>query len=137
MWKIGICKIVSSRQYRLRQNLKSIILHITSCTSRGFTLIELLVALAIISIIFSFVIPKLMGVKEAELRGASRQLLYIVRRLSDEALFKKEKMVLAIDIKNGEYWEENSGKKLKLPDTIHIKDVVVGKGARTSGITTL
>ena len=78
-----------------------------------------------------------MGVKEAELRGASRQLLYIVRRLSDEALFKKEKMVLAIDIKNGEYWEENSGKKLKLPDTIHIKDVVVGKGARTSGITTL
>lgn len=93
----------------------------------GFTLIELLVVLSILSITISFVVPRLMGKEEAELKSASRRLLYTARRLSDEALFRKEKRVLNIDIKTGEYREGDEGKKLKLPDGVQVENISLGK----------
>ena len=107
------------------------------CLQRGFTLIELLVVLSILSITISFVVPRLMGKEEAELKSASRKLLYTVRRLSDEALFRKEKRVLNIDIKNGEYREGDDGKKLKLPDGLQVENVSLGKEDISRGVASI
>ncbi len=101
--------------------------------SFGFTLIELLVVLSILSITISFVVPRLMGKEEAELKSASRKLLYTARRLSDEALFRKEKRVLNIDIKSGEYREGDEGKKLRLDEGIKIENIALGKEKMSKG----
>ena len=93
----------------------------------GFTLIELLVVLSILSITLSFVIPRLMGREEAELKSAARKLLYTVRRLSDEAVFKKERQVLNVDIDNNEYRKGDDGKRLKLPPGTSVDHLQIGK----------
>ena len=93
----------------------------------GFTLIELLVTLSILSITLSFVIPRLMGREEAELKSTARKLLYTVRRLSDEAVFKKERQVLNVDIDNNEYRKGDDGKRLKLPPGTSVDHLQIGK----------
>lgn len=121
MWKAGTCK-------------------------RGFTLIELLIVLTILSITLTFIVPRVMGREEAEVRSAARKLLYTVRRLSDEAVYRKEKRVLSIDIENGEYSIDGHGdnfqvfhraqavgKKSKLSAGISIKNVVIGKEEISKG----
>ena len=99
----------------------------TSHRQTGFTLIELLVVLSILSITLSFVIPRVMGREEAELKSAARKLLYTARRLSDEAVFKKERQVLNIDIDNNEYRKGDDGKRSKLPPGISIDHLQIGK----------
>jgi prepilin-type N-terminal cleavage/methylation domain-containing protein len=98
---------------------------LTSHVSRGFTLIELLVVLTILSISLSFVVPRLAGREDMELRSSARRLLYTARQLSDEALFKKEKRVLSIDMEKQEYWE--GSKKTRLPGGVSMEEVKVGK----------
>lgn len=113
---------------------------------RGFTLIELLIVLTILSITLTFIVPRVMGREEAEVRSAARKLLYTVRRLSDEAVYRKEKRVLSIDIENGEYSIDGHGdnfqvfhrvqavgNKSKLSAGISIKNVVIGKEEISKG----
>ena len=137
MWRAGICKIgtvpyLRTERSRVVESGLSLF-----CLQRGFTLIELLVVLSILSITISFVVPRLMGKEEAELKSASRRLLYTVRRLSDEALFRKEKRVLNIDIKTGEYREGDEGKKLRLPDGIQVESVSLGKEDISRGVASI
>lgn len=124
MWRAGICRSARSEELGVRR--------------KGFTLIELLVVLSILSITLSFVVPRLMGREEAELKSTARRLLYTVRRLSDEALFKKEKRVLSIDLDKATYWDGDGRKRSKLPDGVLIEEVMVGRekiGKGTASIT--
>jgi prepilin-type N-terminal cleavage/methylation domain-containing protein len=82
-----------------------------TCKSEGFTLIELLVVLTILAISVVYVAPKLVEGEKAELKGSARRLLYTIRRLSDEAVFKKEKRSLTIDLDAREYWEGDGRNK--------------------------
>lgn len=130
MWKAGIFKTRGKGQGARSQEKTKNADHRPLTTGHcqlGFTLIELLVVLSILSITISFVVPRLMGKEEAELKSASRRLLYVARRLSDEALFRKEKRVLNIDIKTREYREGDEGKKLKLPNGVQVGSVSLGK----------
>ncbi len=134
--RAGTCKDRETLDVR-RKSLRLLhdfhVSRLTSHVSRGFTLIELLVVLSILSITLTFVIPRLMGKEEAELKSSSRRLLYTIRRLSDEALFKKEKKVLSINIDKGEYWEEEKGRKSTLPDGISVAALTVGKKEMVKG----
>jgi len=103
----------------------------------GFTLIELLVVLSILSITLSFVIPRLMGREEAELKSAARKLLYTARRLSDEAVFKKERQVLNVDIDNNEYRKGDDGKRLKLPPGTSVDHLQIGKEVIKKGTASI
>ena len=133
MWKTGVFK--SSEQLKNRDRLFTV--HYSLFTDRGFTLIELLVVLSILSITLTFVIPRLMGKEKAELKSSSRRLLYTIRRLSDEAMFKKEKKVLSINIEKGEYWEEEKGRKSTLPDGISVAALTVGKKEIVKGTVSI
>lgn len=124
MWRAGICRSARSEELGVRR--------------KGFTLIELLVVLSILSITLSFVVPRLMGREEAELKSSARRLLYTVRQLSDEALFKKEKRVLSIDLDKPAYGDGDGRKRSKLPDGVLIEEVMVGRekiGKGTASIT--
>jgi len=68
-----------------------------------------------------------MGKGEAELKSAARRMLYAARRLSDDAVFKKEKQTLNVDIDNSEYWKGDGGKRSKLPPGVSVESVVIGK----------
>ena len=103
----------------------------------GFTLIELLVVLSILSITLSFVIPRIMGREEAELKSAARKLLYTVRRLSDEAVFKKERQVLNVDIDNNEYRKGEDGKRTQLPPGISVDHLQIGKEEIKKGMASI
>ena len=97
-----------------------------TCESEGFTLIELLVVLTILAISVAYVAPKLGAGETAELKGSARRLLYAIRRLSDEAVFKKEKRILTIDLDGGEYWEGDGRNKVRLPSGVFVNGVVIG-----------
>lgn len=128
MWRAGIFK--NREPLAVNRKLLSISMgfsRFTSHVSRGFTLIELLVILSILSITLSFVIPRIMGREEAELKSAARKLLYTVRRLSDEAVFKKERQVFKLDIDNSEYRKGDDGKRSKLPPGVSIDHLQIGK----------
>ncbi|MBI4746657.1 MAG: type II secretion system protein [Deltaproteobacteria bacterium] len=103
----------------------------------GFTLIELLVVLSILSITLSFVIPRIIGREEAELKSAARKLLYTVRRLSDEAVFKKERQALNLDMDNNEYSKGDDGKRTKLPPGISLDHLQIGKEEIKKGTTSI
>ncbi|MEK6726303.1 MAG: type II secretion system protein [Deltaproteobacteria bacterium] len=128
MWRAGIFKSTRSKELGVRsKNLNSLPLAPCSLLEKGFTLIELLVTLSILSITLSFVIPRIMGREEAELKSAARKLLYTVRRFSDEAVFKKERRVLNVDIDNNEYRKGDDGKRTQLPSGISIDHLQIGK----------
>lgn len=93
----------------------------------GFTLIELMVVLSILSITLTFVIPRFMGREEAELKSSARKLLYATRKLSDDAVFKKEKQTLHLDLDNNEYGKGDNGKMSKLPPGVSIDRLLIGK----------
>src|SRR4030067_779332 len=103
----------------------------------GFTLIELLVTLSILSITLSFVIPRLMGREEAELKSTARKLLYTVRRLSDEAVFKKERQAINVYINNNEYKKRDDGKRLKLPPGTSVDHLQIGKEVIKKGTASI
>ena len=92
----------------------------------GFTLIELLVVLTIVSISLAYAVPKLVGREGGELKDSARRLLYTMRRLSDEAQFRKEKRLLSIDLDKGEYWDSAGRKRSELPRHVVIERVIVG-----------
>ena len=96
-----------------------------TCESEGFTLIELLVVLTILAISVAYVAPKLVAGETAELKGSARRLLHTIRQLSDEAVFKKEKRILTIDLDAGEYWEEDGRNKVRLPRGVFVTGVVI------------
>lgn len=133
MWKAGTFNKSEQSLVNSRQST----VHYSLFTNRGFTLMELLVVLFILSITLTFVIPRFMGKEEAKLKSTSRRLLYAVRRLSDEALFKKEKRILNINIGNGEYWEEEKGRKSRLSNNISITDVTFGKKKIDRGVVSI
>jgi prepilin-type N-terminal cleavage/methylation domain-containing protein len=97
-----------------------------TCKSEGFTLIELLVVLTILAISIAYVAPKLVEGETAELKGSARRFLHAIRRLSDEAVFKKEKRILTIDLDAGEYWEGDGRNKTRLPSGVFVNGVVIG-----------
>ena len=105
--------------------------------TEGFTLVELLVVLAILAISLSYVIPKIAGGETAELKGSARRLLYTIRRLSDEALFTKEKRVLTLDLDHGEYWEGDGRSKSRFPGHVSIRSVMVGTDVVTTGVISI
>jgi prepilin-type N-terminal cleavage/methylation domain-containing protein len=108
----------------------------TRFTNKGFTLIELLVVILILSIIISFVVPRIIGNEEVELRGAARKLFYTVKKLSDDAVFRKEKMILNLDIDGRGYGDREAGNWVRLPDNVTIEEVILGKqGIRRGAVT--
>lgn len=135
MWRAGIFKTRTVPD--LRTERSGVVESGLSPFTAGFTLIELLVTLFILSITLSFVIPRIMGREEAELKSAARKLLYTVRRLSDEAVFKKEKQVLNVDIENSEYRKGDGGKRSKLPPGISVDNVLLGKEEIRSGTASI
>ncbi len=96
------------------------------CEREGFTLVELLVVLTILAIGAAYAAPKLVVGETAELKGSARRLLHTIRRLSDEAVFKKEKRILTIDLNAGEYWEGDGRNKARLPSGVFVSGVVIG-----------
>jgi prepilin-type N-terminal cleavage/methylation domain-containing protein len=105
--------------------------------TRGFTLVELLVVLSILAITLSYVVPKLAGGETAELKGSARRLVYTVRRLSDEALFTKEKRVLTLDLDSREYWDGDGGVRSRVPSRVFIRNVVIGTEPVTTGLVSI
>ena len=102
--------------------------------TEGFTLVELLVVLSILAIALAYAVPKIAGGETAELKGSARRLLYTIRRLSDEALFTKEKRVLTLDLDNREYWEGDGRTKSRLPGHVSIRSVRIGTAEVTRGV---
>lgn len=136
MWKAGIFKTMGKGQQT--GVISPIASRLSPLACQGFTLIELLVVLSILSIILSFVVPRIMGKEEAELKSSARRLLYTARRLSDEALFKKEKKILSIDLDKRAYWAGDEGRRSILPDGVSVEEVMIGKekaGKGTASVT--
>jgi hypothetical protein len=73
------------------------------------------------------------GREDAELKDSARRLLYTIRRLSDEALFRKEKRVLYIDLAKGEYWEGEGRIRSRFADNVFVKSAVLGGEAVHGG----
>lgn len=94
--------------------------------ARGFTLVELLVVLGILAVGLTYVVPSIPAGEQAELKGSARRLLYTIRRLSDEALFTKQKRVLTLDLDTGEYWVDGRAGTSRLPSHVVIRSVTVG-----------
>lgn len=105
--------------------------------SGGFTLVELLIVLSILAITLSYVLPSLPGGEAAEVKGSARTLLYTVRRLSDEALFTKEKRVLTLDLDTREYWDGDGSTKARVPSHVVIRNVTIGTEEVTTGTISL
>ena len=103
----------------------------------GFTLLELLVVLSILAISLAYAIPKIAGGETAELKGSARQLLYTIRRLSDEALFTKETRVLTLDLDNRAYWVGDGGSPSRFPGHVVIRSVTLGTEEITTGIVAI
>ena len=105
--------------------------------AEGFTLIELLVVLGIVAISLAYVIPKIAEGETAELKGSARILLHTVRRLSDQALFTKEKRVLTLDLDAREYWEGDGSSRSRLPGHVFIRSVRLGTDDVTTGVVSI
>lgn len=103
----------------------------------GFTLIELLVVILILSITISFIVPRIIGKEEVELRGAVRKLLNTAKKLSDDAVFRKEKMALNLDIDGSGYGAKEGGNWVRLPDNVIIEEVILGKQVIRRGMVTI
>lgn len=97
-----------------------------TCERGGFTLIELMIVLTIMAISVVYVTPKLVEGQTAALKGSARRLLHTIRRLSDEAVFKKEKRILTIDLDAREYWEGDGRTKTRLPSGVLVNRVLIG-----------
>lgn len=105
--------------------------------SDGFTLVELFVVLSILSVSLLYVVPRIVEREKSELKGAARRLLYTVRRFSDEALFKKEKRVLNIDLDKGEYWGEDGRSRRSFPGDVFVKRMVIGTEEVSKGVVSI
>lgn len=103
----------------------------------GFTLVELVVVLGIVALTLVYVAPKLAGGETGELKGSARRLLYTARRLSDEALYTKDKRVLTLDLEHREYWEGDGRTKSRLPNQVFIRSVTIGGEQVTQGVVAL
>ena len=103
----------------------------------GFTLLELVVVLGILALMLVYVAPKLAGGETGELKGSARRLLYTARRLSDEALYTKDKRVLTLDLERREYWEGDGRNKARLPNDVFFRSVIIGEQPVTQGVVTL
>ena len=63
----------------------------------------------------------------AAAQGVGQETPGSIRRLSDEAVFKKEKRFLTIDLDAREYWEGHGRNKARLPSGVFVNGVVIGK----------
>lgn len=71
-------------------------------------------------------IPKLADREGAELKESARRLLYTIRRLSNEAVFRKEKRILNIDLNTGEYWEGDGRRRSRFDNNVFVKRAMIG-----------
>mgnify|MGYP001593607021 CR=1 FL=1 len=140
MWRTGICRAVSREPLAVNTSEvrgDSYSLQLTADGLRGFTLIELLVVILILSITISFIVPRIIGKEEVELRGAVRKLLNTAKKLSDDAVFRKKKMALNLDIDGSGYGAKEGGNWVRLPDNVTIEEVLLGKQVIRRGMATI
>jgi prepilin-type N-terminal cleavage/methylation domain-containing protein len=96
-------------------------------SDKGFTLIELIVVIALIAIFFSFAIPKLGDVTEADLRRNIRHLTGTISYLRDEAMMKKREFRLNYNIAMNEYWATEVVKSGTQAEVKRLETVFVNK----------
>jgi prepilin-type N-terminal cleavage/methylation domain-containing protein len=140
MWRTGIFRAVSHEPLAVNTSEfrgDSFSLQRTADSLRGFTLIELLVVILILSITISFIVPRIIGKEDVELRGAVRKLLNTAKKLSDDAVFRKEKMALNLDIDGRGYGAKEGGNLVSLPDNVTIEGVLLGKQIIRKGMVTI
>ena len=135
MWRTGIFKTGTVPDLRTE---RSGVVESGLCPfTAGFTLIELLVVILILSITISFIVPRIIGKDEVELRGAVRKLLYTAKKLSDDAVFRKERQLLNLNIDGRGYGAKEGGNWVRLPDNVTIEEVLLGKQVIRSGMVTI
>ncbi|MEK6679138.1 MAG: prepilin-type N-terminal cleavage/methylation domain-containing protein [Nitrospirota bacterium] len=96
-------------------------------SEKGFTLIELIVVIALVAIFFSFAIPKLGDVTEADLRRNIRHLTGTISYLRDEAMMKKREFRLNYNIAMNEYWATEVVKSGTQAEVKRLETVFVNK----------
>jgi prepilin-type N-terminal cleavage/methylation domain-containing protein len=109
--------------------------HLTK-NNRGFTLIELIVVMVLISMMFTFALPKMDGFLYVDNRDrVSRWVILKVEQLKNMAVQKQTPHILHVDIKENMFWisvqgmdEEALDKArkdgYKLPSDIRLVDII-------------
>ena len=102
----------------------------------GFTLIELIVVIVLISMMFTFALPKMDGLLYMDNRDrVSRWVILNVEKLKNLSVKKQIPCSLHVDIKNNAFWVSEEGmdeealehaKKsgYQLPDDIRLVDII-------------
>ena len=75
---------------------------------RGFTLIELGIVLLVISVVLTFVVPRLRDRSYAELQSHAKRLATVMRFLRDDAVLNGRVYELTIDLDQQSYWVSSS-----------------------------
>jgi type II secretory pathway pseudopilin PulG len=116
----------------------------------GFTLIEIGVVLFLMGLMFLIAMPYIGGISDSQLKSAGRRLAGRATYLYDEASARKLVVRLVFDLDNNGYFvmiadpyapqpaffldRSPSGARVRLPDTVRIRDVTVeGIGTLSRG----
>jgi prepilin-type N-terminal cleavage/methylation domain-containing protein len=106
------------------------------CRDGGFTLIELIVVIVLISMMFSFALPKMDSLLFIDNRDkVSRWVILNVENLKNLSIKKQIRYVLHVDIQNNAFWISEEGMDeaaltearkngYMLPDDIRLVDVI-------------